>query len=340
MNNDMTVNKIGFACKWIDHAGQVNGIKPTDDCKQYNTSTTTVAWLNRQSQAVAEQKLWDLMIQNIESTRKLVQRVGQLDEHLRMVRISSDLLPVYTHNDFKYFWQQTDVRNYAEQNFAKVGHIARDRGVILSFHPGQHTCIVSDRESVVTNSLAELEYHADMATWMGYGNKKLDFKINVHLSGRRGIDGFEQAWKLMSPELRNCLTLENDEYQKGIDDLLPLANKVGIVLDIHHHFIKTGEYIQRTDPQIERIIDSWQGVTPTIHYSQSRSEYIGHLNDRLPLMTEMLAANGKSKLRAHSDFYDNEHINKWALSHLEWANIMCESKGKNLAASQFAQDNS
>ena len=74
--------KIGFACKWIDHAGQVDGIKPKDDAKKYNTGSTTVAWLNRQSKEVAEQKLYDLMVGNIESVRKLVEKVGTLDENL------------------------------------------------------------------------------------------------------------------------------------------------------------------------------------------------------------------------------------------------------------------
>jgi UV DNA damage repair endonuclease len=95
-------NKIGFACKWIDHAGQVDGIKPKDDCKQYNTGSTTVAWLNRQSQQVAEEKLWDLMKGNIEAVRKLVERVGELPDELRMVRIGSDVLPVYTQHDWSY----------------------------------------------------------------------------------------------------------------------------------------------------------------------------------------------------------------------------------------------
>ena len=36
------LRKIGFACKWIDHPDQVNGIKPKDDAKQYNTGTTTI----------------------------------------------------------------------------------------------------------------------------------------------------------------------------------------------------------------------------------------------------------------------------------------------------------
>ncbi len=73
------IKRIGFACKWIDHPGQVDGIKPKDDCKKYNTGSTTVAWLNRQTKEKAVEKLWDLMKQNIEATRLLVARVGTLD---------------------------------------------------------------------------------------------------------------------------------------------------------------------------------------------------------------------------------------------------------------------
>lgn len=98
-----TTPKIGFACKWIDHPGQVDGIKPKDDAKKYNTGSTTVAWLNRQSQHVAEEKLWDLMKDNIEATRLLVERVGTLNENLRMVRLSSDILPVYTEPTWSRF---------------------------------------------------------------------------------------------------------------------------------------------------------------------------------------------------------------------------------------------
>jgi len=327
--------KIGFACKWIDSPDQVTGIKPTDDCKQYNTNSTTVAWLNRQTRDVAEQKLWDIMVHNIEAVRRLVERVGTLDPHLRMVRLGSDILPVYTHADYAYYWRKADVVAYCETNFQTVGDIARAGNVRLSFHPGQFTCIVSDNPGIVERSIEELEYHANMARWMGYGKSKLDFKINVHLSGRLGIDGFDKAWTTMSPELRNCLTLENDEYQKGLGDLLLLKDKVGIVLDIHHHLIKEEKYIQANDPQILQVIESWQGVRPTFHYSQSRDEYIGKLSDRLPTMSEMLVENKKSKLRSHSDFYTNRKINEWALTHLSWGDCMAESKGKNLASAEL-----
>lgn len=330
-----TLKRIGFACKWIDTPDQVNGIKPDDPAKEYNTGTTTVAWLNRQNRDVAEQRLWDIISQNIKSTRKLVERVGQLDESLRMVRLSSDILPVYTHNDWSYFYRKPDVLALCATGFSGVGEIARANNVRLSFHPGQYCCIVSDNPDVVHRSIEELEYHADMLRWMGYGQSFQDFKCNIHLSGRMGIDGFDAAWQQMSPELRNTLTLENDEYQKNIDQLIKLKDKVAIVLDIHHHLISDSEYISATDDRIKHIVDSWRGVRPVIHYSQSREEYISQHLDCMPDMYTLLEHTKKTKLRAHSDFYNNTHINTWALSHLEWADIMSESKSKNLGAQQL-----
>ena len=76
--------RIGFACKYIDFKEQVDGIKSTDGCKIYNTGTTTVAWLRRQTQATAEKKLWELVKQNIEATRKLVYKVSSFPQPLRM----------------------------------------------------------------------------------------------------------------------------------------------------------------------------------------------------------------------------------------------------------------
>ena len=201
--------RIGFACKWIDGPSQINGIKQTDTARQFNTGTTTVAWLNRQSREVAEQKLWDLMVGNIEATRKLVERVSQLEPHLRMVRISSDLLPVYTHESFSDYWLQPAVVSYCETNFKRVGDLARANNVRLSMHPGQFTVLASVNPGIVDRSIEEFEYHADMARWMGYGKSFQDFKINVHISGKLGPDGIRAAYKRLSVESRNCITIEN-----------------------------------------------------------------------------------------------------------------------------------
>ena len=331
--------RIGFACKWIDYPHQVDGIKPKDDCKKYNTGATTVAWLNRQSKDVAVEKLWDLMKQNIESTRLLVERVGGLDENLRMVRLSSDILAVFTEPSWSWFYRATDVRDYAERHFRRIGDLARENNVRLSFHPGQFCVLASDNPDIVNRSIEEFEYHVTMAKWMGYGNTFQDFKINVHIAGRAGPAGIKRALLRLSPEARNCITIENDEISWGIDDSLELVNDLALVLDIHHNWIHTGEYIEITDDRIKRIIDSWRGVRPVIHYSVSREDVLtGHSGHQRPDLRPLLeSGHKKGKLRAHSDFYWNTAVNEWALSFTEQFDIMCESKAKNLASFELAR---
>jgi UV DNA damage repair endonuclease len=334
------IKRIGFACKWIDGPSQINGIKQKDNCKQYNTGSTTVAWLNRQTKEVAEQKLWDLMVGNIESTRKLVEKVGALDENLRMVRLSSDILPVYTESTWSWFWRLSNTRDYCERGFKQIGDVARSNNVRLSFHPGQFTVLASDSPDIVNRSIEEFEYHADMARWMGYGQKFQDFKINVHIAGRQGPEGIRAAYKRLTPEARNCITIENEENAWGLDDCLTISDVVPIVLDIHHHWVREGEYLSCNDERVKKVLESWRGVRPTMHYSVSREDVlVGHCTETAPDYKALLEAGyKKAKLRAHSNFYWNRPVNEWALSFRDNFDIMCESKAKNLASHALYQE--
>lgn len=327
--------KIGFACKF----SKLHPTKGIISVPEYNCKTTTIAWLGRQSKNSAYEKLTDIAKYNVMAIKKVIDHLSTLPPELRMFRISSDVLPAYTHNDYKDFWHSTEIQSSLERWMAPLGETARQNDVRLSFHPDQFCCIASDSDSIVNKSIEELEYHADMARWMGYGKTKLDFKINIHLSGRRKSLGLDLIWERISPELRNCLTLENDEYQTGLDDLIKLGNKIGIVLDIHHHFIHTGEYIQSNDDRIKRVIDSWQGVRPTIHYSVSREEYLpNHDLNVLPNLNLLIESGiNKQKLRAHSDYMWSNAVNDWAKTHWEWSDVMVESKGKNLASFDLYQ---
>jgi UV DNA damage endonuclease len=173
-----------------------------------------------------------------------------------------------------------------------------------------------------------------MARWMGYGKTFQDFKINVHIAGRLGPNGIRAALARMTPEARNTLTIENDEMTWGIEDSLELVNDCALVLDIHHHWIHSGEYIEPTDDRVKRIIDSWRGVRGVIHYSVSREEHLtDHSREHRPdLHTLIESGHKKAKLRAHSNFYWNTAVNEWALSFRNDFDIMCESKAKNLAS--------
>jgi len=329
--------KIGFACKYF-HPDRSLKKKLLEEIERpLNSRTTTITWLNRQTKDVAEERLWDIMVHNIQAMQRLAEYVGSLPDDLRMVRIGSDILPAYTEPDWCYYWKKPDVRSYCERELIKVGDLARRNDVRLSFHPGQFTVLASDNPDIVSRSIEEFEYHADLLRWMGYGKTFQDFKCNVHIAGKAGPAGIKDALKRLSPEARNTITIENDENKWGIDSSLELAKDCALVLDIHHHWVNSSEYIERDDDRVKRIIDSWRGVRPVCHYSVSREDYLQtHCKGTRPSMDTLLSKGyKKAKLRAHSDMYWNTAVNEWAWTFTEDFDIMCESKAKQVASISF-----
>lgn len=326
----MTTHRVGFACK-INH-------KPGIADPSLNIKSTTVTWLTSATQQAASAKLEQLVKYNLDVLYRQVKWVGKLPNNQRMFRISSDMLPCYTHQVAAQFYQSKTTQQVLELGFQKVGDLARELDVRLSFHPGQFCVLASENPQVVINSIQEFEYHASMIRWMGYGQLFQDFKCNVHIGGKLGPQGIIAALQKLSPEARNTITIENAEFSWHLEHSLQLAAHCALVLDVHHHWIATGEWIEPNDSRIEQVIESWRGVRPTMHLSCSREEHIlDHQDpDMLPDLDDLMQLGfTRQKLRAHSDFYWNNAINSWAKTHLVWADIMLESKEKNLAQQEF-----
>ena len=333
----MITPKIGFCCKWLNDPSECGGMKVNAVDRELNGRSTTMRWL-REHADEAEQRQWDIMNHNARAAVKMIERVATLPPERRMVRLGSEMLQGYTHEDWIPFWKQTDVQDHCKKIFAPVGETARRLGVRLSFHPGQFCVLASEHDAIVERSILEFEYHADMARWMGYGKTWHDhgFKINVHLSGKGGPDKFLRTLGRLTPEARNLITIENDEMTNGIDTTLLVAEHVALVLDVHHHWINSGEYITPTDSRTMRVIESWRGQRPALHYSVSREDIlVGHDRSVRPDLSELLDRGfKKQKLRAHSDFMWNDACNQWIVGFANNFDIQCEAKGKNLASAQ------
>ncbi len=116
-----------------------------------------------------------------------------------------------------------------------------------------------------------------------------------------------------------------------------MAEHVALVLDIHHHWVKTGEYITPEDSRVQRVIESWRGVRPALHFSTSREDLLVDHDPGVRPDLDALLARGfkKQKLRAHSDFCWNHAVNDWALGFSDNFDIQVEAKGKNLASEQL-----
>ena len=336
---DQTIKRIGFCCKYL-HPDQTQKPKLLKEIQQnYTERQTTVAWLNRQEKKVAEQRMLDIVEHNMQSAYNLVEYVSNLPENLRMVRLGSNQIPMATEDNWRHVWQDPTVVRELEKGFSRVGELAKARDVRISFHPGQFCVLASDRPDVVERSIDEFEYHVNMARWMGYGREFMDMKINVHISGRQGADGLIKVLPRLSPEALNTISIENDEMCWGLDESLKLKDKVALVLDIHHHWIRDEEYIQPEDDRVKQVIDSWRGVRPTLHYSYSRDDHLPTGNDTHIGMHDIVGlleqGHKKQKLRAHSDYYPNRDVNDWALGFWDQFDIQCEAKAKNLASQQL-----
>lgn len=268
----MITPRLGFCCKYLPEDGAA------DEARQMNTMTVTMTYLGRLEAGAAYDKLLAVVSHNLDAVTRQISHVAGRPKLERLHRLSSDLLPGYTHAACQQLYRDPDLRHLIETKLAHAGRIARDHGVRLSMHPGQFCVIASANPTAAANGVAEFEYHADVMRLMGYGDgwHPHGAHINIHGGAKAlGPEGVRSGLAKLSATARNLMTIENDEVSFGLDDLLPLVDDVPLVLDLHHHWIKSGgEYIEPEDPRVRLIIKSWRGTRPLSHISVSREEFL------------------------------------------------------------------
>ena len=333
--------RIAWCCKWLPPEG-------TDaaEATAMNLRGTTVTALMRLSPAAAAARLLALVCANLDALQAQIAATMARPVVERAMRIGSEVLPLYTHPIARPHYAQPSLRAPIERGLAAAGRLARAAGVRLSMHPGQFTVLATKlatkSESALSGTIEEIEYHTEVMRLLGHagGWHPHGAHINVHAGAKApGIEVFRTNFVLLSEDARGLLTVENDEVSYGLGDLLPLADALPIVLDLHHHWLHSeGEHIAPDDRRLDQVRSSWRGVRPVAHISTSRRELMPHWpEDRLPDLAALLAAGLKVRdLRAHSDRMWNRAVNNWAAAHLAWADLEIEAKGKNLASAEFA----
>lgn len=274
--------------------------------------------------------LYESSRENLANLFLIFEQLASLTENLRMMRIRSDLLPLYTVPEAMTLYDQFLPDLYPL--FKQCGDFAKQHDIRLSFHPGQYTVLASDNPLVVERSIEDIEYHVLCAKLLGYGKTFQDFKINIHMNGRKGFEGFKNSFLKLSAEAKRMLTVENDEISCSLDDVLQAKALCPVVLDIHHHWVKENEFIKPDDHRLISIKESWRGVKPVLHYSVSQEGLIA--DQGFPDQNALHLP--KTKLRAHSNYYFNNTLNDWALSFKDF-DMMCEVKMKNIAREKLYQ---
>jgi len=194
--------------------------------------TTTATALERLGRKDRIGKLRDIGAHNAMSLYAAVQYCAAHD--IGCFRVNSQILPLKTHPKLGY---DTDLLGEEVVGaYQRCGELARSTDTRLSFHPDQFVVLSSPHRGVVESSLAEIEYQAEVAEWIGAD------VINVHGGGGYGdkptaLKRLARAVCELSDRARSRLTLENDDRTYTPRDLLPTCQQLGLplVYDVHHH---------------------------------------------------------------------------------------------------------
>ncbi|KAL7275966.1 hypothetical protein RUND412_001066 [Rhizina undulata] len=201
---------------------------------------------------------------------------------IKFLRISSEMFPFASH--LKYGYDLT----FAKEPLREAGRVAMKYGHRLTVHPGQYTQIASPRREVITASVRDLEYHAQLLGLLGLEDQAdKDAVMILHMGGMFGdkaatLNRFRKYYKTLSDDVKARLVLENDDVVWTVHDLLPICKELNIplVLDYHHHNIRHREDLRDGSrdlmPFLPEIKETWsrRGITQKQHYSEPRDEAI------------------------------------------------------------------
>lgn len=191
-------------------------------------------------------------------------------EGIRLMRISSDVIPLASHPDVPFNWQ-----SLLQNELAAIGTLIAEAGVRVSMHPGQYTILNSPRADVVERAVDDLRFHSDFLDAVGANPAA---KIILHLGGGYGdkpaaLKRLTKNLETLPARIRSRLALENDERVYTIEDVLAVCGEFSLpaLFDVHHHSINPPPHGTMPD-WLDKAALTWGGENgrQKIHYSQQR----------------------------------------------------------------------
>ena len=261
----------------------------------------------------------EITLKNVQDLEKIVS--WNILNGYKFFRITSNLAPWKSEYEWDDLKDIKQIRIYLRS----AGIMAKTHGIRLTSHPGPFNVLTSPHEHVVENCIGDLTMHGDVFDMLGQGRTHYN-KINIHIGGAYGdkpksMERFCKNFERLPDRVKSRLTVENDDKQSmySVQELYHgVYSNIGvpIVFDYHHHRFCDGGLSEQE--ALELAISTWpKGITPVVHYSESRS-------------AEQL--DQTIRPQAHSAYvYDK--INTYGND----IDIMIEAKHKELAVARYLE---
>lgn len=263
------------------------------------------------------EKLKSITAQNLHHTKRIL--YYNIAHEIELYRFSSSLVPLATHPEVMW-----DFYTPFKNEWEELGEIVQRFKMRVSFHPNQFTLFTSPRVEVTMNAVKDMEYHFRMLKAMNALKMGL---INIHIGGAYGdknksLNKFHQNLKQLPKEIKNHMTLENDDKTYNVQETLITCEKENIpmVLDYHHH-MANNEGVN-LHLYLQRIFNTWNSfnMVPKVHISSPKSN---------------------ESYRSHADFVSLDFVLpflKMAKELNQDFDIMVEAKQKNLAMQRLVEE--
>lgn len=217
----------------------------------------------------------NLAIQNIDDLMTIL--IYNEAHGIRFYRLSSCIFPHQVNprlqNDSGFNYDLSFIKH----KLKTIGDYAKLHGHRITMHPGQYVQLGSPDPAVVKQSILELENHTYLLRTMGLDCTHGSVLI-IHGGGTYGdkqqtLKRWQQVFDSLPNNIKNYISLENDEFNYSVMDLLPFCeqNNIPFCLDLFHNKISK-ERVTITKKLIKRIFATWhkRQIIPKVHISEQQ----------------------------------------------------------------------
>ncbi len=281
--------------------------------------TTNRGMIKRTFQEKGLPYVSELALANCRDLLKILQWNAQNNIHF--FRMSSGLFPWGSEYAFE---DLPDYEAIAETLY-ECGLFAAENDIRITTHPDHFNKLTSPKESVILNTIKDLELHGRMFDLLCLPRSPVA-KINIHVGAAyddksMALGNFCKNFQRLSEAVKTRLTVENDDKPslyttRELYDNIYKSIGIPVVFDYHHHDLHDGGQAEKE--ALDMALSTWPvDIRPVVHYSESRAD---EHNDP------------KIKPQAHSDSYVRP-INTYGRE----MDIMLEAKHKELALFKMRQ---